>query len=295
MRRGLGKGFELDDDRERIDVDAVHAYLTSAYWALGRTREVVARHVERSARVVGLYGKGTQIGFSRIESDCVTFAWLFDVYVVPEHRGHGFGSELARFAVDEGPHRELRWILHTRDAFTLYERLGFGATTERTMERPARVIGPLDVPPPTRPIEQCACVDRSGIKLMSALTPNPLHCLDCNCEIEPAVLSADDAERVARWHLTHAAIDRLWLESGPYEDWARSELSNLASPTNARGRELARELGVWFWLFSAQGEPGWVPPSTCPACAGAMRSHARQLLCEPCRIVIADDCSGPAL
>ena len=42
MRRELGDGYELDDDRGRIDREAVHRFLSGeAYWALGRTREVV--------------------------------------------------------------------------------------------------------------------------------------------------------------------------------------------------------------------------------------------------------------
>ena len=35
MKRELEEGYELDDDPDRIDVDAVHAYLTRSYWAKG--------------------------------------------------------------------------------------------------------------------------------------------------------------------------------------------------------------------------------------------------------------------
>ena len=287
MRRGLSGALELDDDRARIDVDAVHAYLTAEYWSFGRSRELVARHVDRAARVVGLYHDGAQIGFARVESDDATYAWLFDVYVLPAYRGNGLGIELARFAVDEGPQRDLRFILHTRDAFTLYARLGFGGASARTMERPGRQVGPLDQPVPTRPHERCTCADRSGVKLMSALTPNPLHCLDCNLEIDPTILSAAEAEQVARWHRTHTAIDRLWLASGPYEGWARAELIDPSSPTNTLGRDLAARLGAWYWLFTAQGEPGWAAVTSCPVCGEALRLHAGQLLCDACRAVMA--------
>ena len=280
MRRELGNGFELDDDRTRIDVDAVHAYLSSAYWALGRPHDVVAGHVERSARVVGLYAHGAQVGFSRVESDGVTFAWLFDVFVLPEHRGRGLGIELARFAVDEGPHRDLRWILHTRDAFTLYERLGFGPTTSRAMERPPREIGPLDEPRPTRPLEHCQCATRSGTLLVTTGSPNPLCCLDCAIAVDPASLDDDVATQIAAWHAAHGAIGQLAAAGSDYAAWADSELSDPASATNVRGRELARSIGSHVWL-------GGGPTGSCPVCGDPLRAHAGRLVCDACAIATA--------
>jgi GNAT superfamily N-acetyltransferase len=139
VRRELEDGYELDDDRARVDVDAVHAFITTSYWAEGRPRETMAELVRDAARVVGLYRGAEQVGFCRVDSDGHTFAFLFDVYVLPEHRGRGLGVELVREAVDGGPHRDLRWFLKTRDAHGLYEKLGFGPPdAERTMERPRR-------------------------------------------------------------------------------------------------------------------------------------------------------------
>jgi GNAT superfamily N-acetyltransferase len=139
VRRELEDGYELDDDRARVDVDAVHAFITTSYWAEGRPRETMAELVRDAARVVGLYRGAEQVGFCRVDSDGHTFAFLFDVYVLSEHRGRGLGVELVREAVDGGPHRDLRWFLKTRDAHGLYEKLGFGPPdAERTMERPRR-------------------------------------------------------------------------------------------------------------------------------------------------------------
>jgi GNAT superfamily N-acetyltransferase len=136
VKRALDGGFELDDDRERVDLDAVWAFLsTEAYWGLERSREDVERQVQQAARVVGLYHEGRQIGFARVHSDG-RLAYLADVYVLPEHRGRGLGIELVRAAVEEGPHRGLRWLLHTNDAHGLYERFGFGPPSDRVMERP---------------------------------------------------------------------------------------------------------------------------------------------------------------
>jgi GNAT superfamily N-acetyltransferase len=137
MRRELPGGYELDDDRERTDVDAVHRFLTASYWAAGRSRDAVDRLTSEAARVVGLFHEGHQVGYCRVESDGEKFAFLLDVYVLAEHRGRGLGLELVREAVDGGPHRDLDWFLKTRDAHGLYRKLGFGAPdAERAMERP---------------------------------------------------------------------------------------------------------------------------------------------------------------
>ena len=137
MRRAIADEYELDDDRSRVDIDVAHRYLTEAYWAEGRTRATVESLVRDAARVVGVYEGQAMVGFCRVESDEVTFAFLLDVFVVPEHRGRGLGVALVREAVELGPHADLPWYLGTRDAHGLYERFGFGPPdSERQMKRP---------------------------------------------------------------------------------------------------------------------------------------------------------------
>jgi GNAT superfamily N-acetyltransferase len=137
VRRDLGNGYELDDDRARIDLDAVAAYISSeSYWAKGRAREAQAELNRTAARLVGLYHEGRQVGFTRTGLvDGMQIAYLFDVYVLEEHRGRGLGEELVRETVDRGPYADYRWLLDTRDAHTLYAKLGFGSPSERLMER----------------------------------------------------------------------------------------------------------------------------------------------------------------
>jgi GNAT superfamily N-acetyltransferase len=136
VRRDLGDGYELDDNRARIDREAVHLYLSEeSYWAKGRPRAVMDALIDGASRVVGLYRDGTQVGFSRAVSDGHVQSYLADVYVLEEHRGRGLGVELVRFSVDEGPLAKTRWYLHTRDAHDLYRRFGFGEPSERVLER----------------------------------------------------------------------------------------------------------------------------------------------------------------
>jgi predicted N-acetyltransferase YhbS len=136
MIRTLDGGYELDDDPERIDVDAVHYYLAKeSYWAQGRARETVERLVREATRVVGLYKDDRQVGFARAFSDGVALAYLADVYVLPEHRGRGLGVELVRELVENGHLAGVKWLLHTSDAHDLYGRFGFTEPDERVMQR----------------------------------------------------------------------------------------------------------------------------------------------------------------
>ena len=139
MRRDLGDGYELDDDPGRIDRVATHRYLSvESYWAEGRSRVVQDELLDNAARVVGLYHRGDQVGFSRTLSDGHTQSYLADVYVLDEHRGGGLGVELVRFSVDEGPLAKTKWLLHTADAHDLYRKFGFAEPRDKALERGSR-------------------------------------------------------------------------------------------------------------------------------------------------------------
>ncbi|HEY8192524.1 MAG TPA: GNAT family N-acetyltransferase [Gaiellaceae bacterium] len=138
MKRELSDGYEVDDDRGRIDLDAVHDFVSNhSYWAPGRPRELQAELNAQAIRVVGVYHEARQVGFARAVGDS-HFVYLADVYVLPEHRGRGLGVELVREMIENGPYADTRWILHTADAHKLYEKFGFGPPSDRVMERPRR-------------------------------------------------------------------------------------------------------------------------------------------------------------
>ena len=138
MNHALGEGYELDDDRDRIDLAAVHAYIANeSYWAPGRSLQTQAAMNEAAARLVGLYKDGRQVGFTRTALVAgMRVAYLYDVYVLKEHRGRGLGEALVRETVDRGPYASYRWLLDTTDAHGLYAKLGFSRPGERLMERP---------------------------------------------------------------------------------------------------------------------------------------------------------------
>jgi GNAT superfamily N-acetyltransferase len=134
----LHSGYLISDDPSRLDVDAIHAYLTRSYWAEGIPREVVARSLANSLSL-GIYAStGVQVGLVRVISDYTTFAYLCDVYVLEEHRGGGLAKAAMRLL---GSHPRLQGLrrmqLVTQDAHGLYSQFGFSPLKdpERHMEK----------------------------------------------------------------------------------------------------------------------------------------------------------------
>lgn len=122
-RRG---DYLISTDPSLLDLELVHRFLSEeAYWSPGVPRDVVERSIEHSLNF-GLYREKDQVGFARVVTDCATFAWVADVFVIEAHRGHGLGKWLMETVVAHPDLRTLRrWLLATVDAHGLYEPLGF--------------------------------------------------------------------------------------------------------------------------------------------------------------------------
>ncbi len=112
-------------DRARMDVEAIHAYLSRAYWSEEIPRATVERAVENSLCFAVLHG-GKLVGFARVVTDSATYAYLCDVYVLEEHRGKGLGKWLMECVMGHPQLQGLRrFSLATRDAHELYRQFGF--------------------------------------------------------------------------------------------------------------------------------------------------------------------------
>lgn len=142
--------YEIDDDPGRIDLDVVHGFLTTSYWAAGVPRDVVARSVANSL-VLGLYhgggevGQGAQVGLTRVVTDRATFAWVADVFVLPGHRGRGLAHWMIETLLTHPDMAGMRrFMLATSDAHQVYADCGFTplAAPGRFMEitRPLREL-----------------------------------------------------------------------------------------------------------------------------------------------------------
>ena len=119
--------YDISTDPGRLQLDAIHAYLTRSYWSPGIPRDVVARAIANSI-CFGLYQGESQVGFARVVTDKASFAYLADVYVLEEHRGQGLSKRLVAEIL---AHPELqglrRFLLATADAHGLYAQFGFNA------------------------------------------------------------------------------------------------------------------------------------------------------------------------
>jgi GNAT superfamily N-acetyltransferase len=126
--------YTISTDKSRLDTEMIHRFLSKdAYWARNIGRDLVQRSIDNSI-CFGAYDSGRQVGFARVVTDCATFAYVGDVFVLPSHRGRGVSKQLMQ-AIREHPDLQQlrRWDLLTRDAHRLYEQFGF-----RRLSKPER-------------------------------------------------------------------------------------------------------------------------------------------------------------
>jgi GNAT superfamily N-acetyltransferase len=117
--------YTISTDPNRLDLDAIHGFLTTSYWAKGRSRDRVAKSIEQSLPF-GLYHRDAQVGFARVVTDFVTLAFLADVFVLEAHRGKGLGVWLVEVVTNLPELSSVRrWHLLTKDAHDLYRKFGF--------------------------------------------------------------------------------------------------------------------------------------------------------------------------
>jgi len=132
----IPEGYVVSCDPALLDLDAIHGFLSQSYWAKSIPKLLVERSIKNSL-CWGVYHEAKQVGFARIISDRATFAYLCDVFILPEHRAKGLSKALVA-AIHQHPDLQglRRWMLVTVDAHGLYEQFGFKtvAQPERHME-----------------------------------------------------------------------------------------------------------------------------------------------------------------
>ena len=118
--------YLISTDKSKIDIDAVHDYLCNrSYWAKGRSKERVEKSIENSV-CFGLYdNKDNMLGFARVLTDHVVFAYLMDVIVFDEFQGKGLGKKLLEHIFTHQDLQVRLWFLATDSAHGLYEKYGF--------------------------------------------------------------------------------------------------------------------------------------------------------------------------
>lgn len=141
--------FSISTDKSKLDVSVIHNYLCNeSYWAKNIPLEIVKRSIEGSL-CFGLYVSensiSKQVGFARVITDCATFAYLADVFVLPAYRGNGLSKWLMKIIMDCPDLQGLRrWLLATQDAHGLYLQFAF-----LPLDKPERIMGykPFEIYP----------------------------------------------------------------------------------------------------------------------------------------------------
>jgi GNAT superfamily N-acetyltransferase len=117
--------YEISSDTRRFDIDFIHGFLRSSYWARNIPRSIVEKCI-RNSLCFGAFCDLGQVAFARVITDRATFAYLADVFVIPEHRGRGVSKLLMGAILDHPELNGLRRILlATQDAHGLYAKFGF--------------------------------------------------------------------------------------------------------------------------------------------------------------------------
>ncbi len=128
----------ISTEKEKLDLDFIHEFLTRAYWAQGRTKKEVQTSIDHSLNF-GVYLDGKQIGFARMLTDYVVFGYLMDVFIIEEHQGKGYAKQLIKTIMEHPDLLQIkRWMLATHDAHELYKQFGF-----KEIEHPSRWMGKL--------------------------------------------------------------------------------------------------------------------------------------------------------
>ena len=117
--------FYISTEKEKMDIDLIHSFLTRSYWAEGISKEIVGRSIE-GALCFGVFENEKQIGFARMITDKATFAYLADVFIIEEYRGLSLSKWLMEVIMSHPDMEGLRrMMLATRDAHELYKKFGF--------------------------------------------------------------------------------------------------------------------------------------------------------------------------
>lgn len=131
------ENIQVSTDQRKLDITLIHDFLTTSYWAKGRTIEEVKKSIDNTL-CFGIYLDNEQVGFARVLTDKVVFAYLMDVFIIEKHRGKGYSKILLGEILNHPELSEIKkWFLGTRDAHDLYRQFQFVEipTPERYMER----------------------------------------------------------------------------------------------------------------------------------------------------------------
>lgn len=147
--------------------------------------------------------------------------------------------------------------------------------------------------PPVPAEEHCQCPGSPPLVLKGRLEPNPLTCLACGGEVDPARLdlAPDLVDEVASWRDLHDSLYLLWLDADAYEEWAFVRLKDPRGPVHERGLALIARLAAvrptYYWWFTDQLFRKEPPLPACPRCQSQLTPEGPHRICTLCRVLVS--------
>ncbi len=133
----MNQNIVISSEKQMLDLHFIHDFISNSYWAKGRPIEEVKTCIDNSLNF-GVYLNGKQIGYARVVTDYIVFAYLMDVFIDENYRKNGYSKLLMEHIMTNTLLKKVKaWKLATQDAHLLYEKFGFKALAkpEKMMEK----------------------------------------------------------------------------------------------------------------------------------------------------------------
>ncbi len=119
------RNYLLSTDRRKLNYAFISSNLQQQYWSTDLSKSQIKKSINNSY-AYGLYHKNIQIGFAKVLTDYVRFAYLSDVFIIDEYKGKGLSLFMLKGILEDPKLKGVKkWMLATRDAHGLYKKFGF--------------------------------------------------------------------------------------------------------------------------------------------------------------------------
>ena len=119
------RNYLLSTDRRKLNYAFISSNLQQQDWSTDLSTTEIRKSIDNS-RSYGLYHNNIQIGFAKVLTDYVRFAYLSDVFIIDEYKGKGLSLFMIKGILDDPKLQGVKkWMLATRDAHGLYKKFGF--------------------------------------------------------------------------------------------------------------------------------------------------------------------------
>lgn len=129
--------LEISTDEQKLNIPYITSFLSQTYWAKNRSVEEMETCIRFSINF-GVYLNKNQIGYARVVSDRVQFAYIMDVFIDEKQRGKGYSKLLVQAILENPELKSVKVVrLATSDAHELYKKFGFQilSNPENMMEK----------------------------------------------------------------------------------------------------------------------------------------------------------------